>query len=37
MLPRTTQGRAQRTRLHVYAGADHPHSAQNPQPLEIQL
>lgn len=37
MLPRTTQGRQQRTRLHVYAGDKHPHAAQNPQPLEIKL
>jgi large subunit ribosomal protein L13 len=35
MLPRTTQGRTQRTRLHVYAGADHPHAAQRPQSLEV--
>jgi large subunit ribosomal protein L13 len=37
MLPRTTQGRQQRTRLHVYAGDKHPHEAQRPQPLEIKL
>lgn len=35
MLPRTTQGRAQRVRLHVYAGGTHPHAAQRPQPLEV--
>ncbi len=37
MLPRTTQGRQQRTRLHVYAGDKHPHEAQRPQLLEIKL
>ena len=36
MLPRTTQGRHQRTRLHVYAGDKHPHQAQNPQPLNVE-
>jgi large subunit ribosomal protein L13 len=34
MLPRTTQGRAQRRRLHVYKGANHPHAAQRPQLVE---
>lgn len=34
MLPHTTQGRAQRCRLHIYVGAKHPHAAQKPQPLE---
>lgn len=34
MLPRTTQGRAQRRRLLIYIGASHPHEAQRPQPLE---
>ncbi len=34
MLPHTTQGRAQRVRLHIYAGDKHPHAAQKPQPLE---
>ncbi len=35
MLPKTTLGRAQMTKLKVYAGPDHPHSAQRPQPFEI--
>ncbi len=35
MLPRTTLGRQQLAKLKVYAGADHPHGAQNPQPLEL--
>jgi large subunit ribosomal protein L13 len=30
MLPKTRQGRAQLSRLRVYAGAEHPHSAQHP-------
>ena len=36
MLPRTTQGREQRCRLHVYSGDKHPHIAQNPQPLNVE-
>ncbi len=35
MLPKTRLGRAQISKLKVYAGPTHPHSAQNPQPLEI--
>ena len=35
MLPKTTLGRAQLTKLKVYAGAEHPHAAQKPQPFEI--
>jgi large subunit ribosomal protein L13 len=35
MLPRTRLGRRQLGKLKVYAGADHPHQAQQPQPLEI--
>jgi large subunit ribosomal protein L13 len=35
MLPRNRLGRAQLTKLKVYAGPDHPHQAQKPQPLEI--
>jgi large subunit ribosomal protein L13 len=30
MIPHTRLGRAQITKLKVYAGASHPHSAQNP-------
>ena len=29
MLPKTTLGRAQLKKLKVYAGAEHPHAAQN--------
>ena len=36
MLPRNRMARAQLTKLKVYAGPDHPHKAQQPQPLEIE-
>ena len=36
MLPRTRLGRAQLRKLKVYAGPDHPHAAQKPEPLEVQ-
>ncbi len=36
MLPRNKLGRAQLTKLKVYAGPDHPHAAQQPKPLEIE-
>ncbi len=32
MLPKTKLGRAQLLKLKVYAGGQHPHQAQNPQP-----
>lgn len=35
MLPRTKLGRQLYKKLHVYAGPDHPHEAQQPQPLDI--
>ncbi|HUZ10615.1 MAG TPA: 50S ribosomal protein L13 [Acidimicrobiales bacterium] len=35
MLPKNTLGRQQLSKLKVYAGPDHPHAAQNPQPLEL--
>ena len=35
MLPRTKLGRQLYRKLHVYAGPDHKHEAQNPQPLDI--
>jgi large subunit ribosomal protein L13 len=35
MLPHTTLGRQQLTKLKVYAGPDHPHQAQKPVPFEI--
>jgi large subunit ribosomal protein L13 len=36
MLPRTRLGRAQLRKLKVYAGPDHPHAAQKPQPMEVE-
>jgi large subunit ribosomal protein L13 len=36
MLPRNRLGRAQLTKLKVYAGPDHPHAAQKPEPMEIE-
>jgi large subunit ribosomal protein L13 len=36
MLPRGTLGRRQITKLKVYRGAEHPHAAQQPKPLEIK-
>ncbi len=35
MLPRNPLGRAMFKKLKVYAGAEHPHSAQQPQTLEL--
>ena len=36
MLPRNRLARKQLTKLKVYAGPDHPHAAQRPQPMEIE-
>jgi large subunit ribosomal protein L13 len=36
MLPRNRLARRQLTKLKVYAGPDHPHAAQKPQPMEIK-
>lgn len=33
MLPKNRLGRTMLTKLKVYAGADHPHSAQQPKPF----
>lgn len=35
MLPKTRLGRQMAKKLKVYAGADHPHAAQSPQPLSF--
>lgn len=35
MLPKNTLGRQQLSKLKVYAGSEHPHTAQQPQPFEI--
>src|SRR5437667_2611967 len=36
MLPKNRLARRQLTKLKVYAGPDHPHEAQAPQPLETE-
>lgn len=36
MLPKNSLGRQLFTKLKVYAGAEHPHQAQQPQELKIQ-
>jgi large subunit ribosomal protein L13 len=36
MIPRTRLGRAQLTKLKIYAGPEHPHEAQAPKPLPLQ-
>jgi len=36
MLPKTRLGRAQLSKLKIYAGPTHPHAAQQPQPLELE-
>jgi len=35
MLPKTTLGRQQLAKLKVYAGAEHPHAAQQPTPYTL--
>ena len=35
MLPKNSLGRGMLRKLKVYAGPDHPHKAQQPQPYEI--
>jgi large subunit ribosomal protein L13 len=35
MLPKNTLGRAMLRKLKVYAGPEHPHEAQLPEPLEF--
>ncbi|AMB93797.1 50S ribosomal protein L13 [Aerococcus sanguinicola] len=36
MLPKNKLGRQQFTHLHVYAGAEHPHQAQQPETVDIK-
>jgi large subunit ribosomal protein L13 len=36
MIPRTRLGRQQLRKLKIYAGPDHPHAAQQPQPMEVE-
>lgn len=35
MLPKTSLGREQLKKLKVYAGPEHPHAAQRPEPYEL--
>jgi len=35
MLPKNSLGRSIETKLKVYAGPEHPHTAQNPKPFVI--
>ena len=35
MIPNNTIGRAAETRLHCYAGAEHPHASQKPEAIEL--
>lgn len=35
MLPQNRLGEQMMRKLHVYAGAEHPHAAQKPQPLSF--
>lgn len=37
MLPKTRLGRKQLTNLRVYATGEHPHAAQQPKQMDIQL
>ena len=36
MLPKTSLGRKQVMKLKVYAGSEHPHSAQQPEVYELR-
>jgi large subunit ribosomal protein L13 len=36
MLPRNRLARQQMRKLKVYAGPEHPHEAQKPQPVEME-
>ncbi|MDP7034740.1 MAG: 50S ribosomal protein L13 [Planctomycetota bacterium] len=36
MMPKTKLGRQMMRKLKIYVGPDHPHQAQNPQPLELE-
>jgi large subunit ribosomal protein L13 len=35
MMPKNNLGRLMRKKLRVYAGSEHPHGGQNPEPREI--
>ena len=36
MLPRNALGEKQFKKLRVYAGPDHPHATQQPEPLSLE-
>lgn len=36
MLPKNTLGRAMGKKMKVYAGSEHPHTAQNPRKIELE-
>ena len=36
MMPRTRLGRQQFRKLKIYAGPEHPHEAQAPEPYEVE-
>jgi large subunit ribosomal protein L13 len=36
MMPKTRLGRQQFRKLKIYAGPDHPHEAQRPEPYEVR-
>ena len=36
MLPKNKLGRAQGSKLKVYAGPEHPHAAQQPKPFQVE-
>lgn len=35
MMPKNSLGRAMYKKLKIYSGSEHPHAAQQPQPLEL--
>jgi large subunit ribosomal protein L13 len=37
MLPKSKLGRAMLAKLKIYAGTDHPHTAQQPEPTELAI
>ena len=37
MLPKNTLGRQQFKKLKVYRGPEHPHNAQNPEKLDLNI
>jgi large subunit ribosomal protein L13 len=37
MLPRNRLARAQLRKLKIYAGPDHPHAAQKPESMEVEV